>query len=245
MKNVENKVIIITGASSGIGEETARTLAQNGAKVVLSARREERLKKLADEIGENAVYLASDVSKAEDMGALVKLAKDSFGKVDAVFANAGVMPGGNMSELEVKDWMSMVNINIVGVLNTMAAVLPEFIAQKSGHIIVTSSIAGTKSVPGNAVYSGTKHFVRAMLDSLRTESVTEHTNIRTTIIYPGAIKTELLNTIAPSETKSMVEEFYKNVGLTPDAIAGSVLYAVSQPDNVDVSDIIVRPTLEP
>jgi NADP-dependent 3-hydroxy acid dehydrogenase YdfG len=245
MKNVENKVIIITGASSGIGEETARTLAQNGAKVVLSARREERLKKLADEIGENAVYLASDVSKAEDMGALVKLAKDSFGKVDAVFANAGVMPGGNMSELKVKDWMSMVNINIVGVLNTMAAVLPEFIAQKSGHIIVTSSIAGTKSVPGNAVYSGTKHFVRAMLDSFRTESVTEHTNIRTTIIYPGAIKTELLNTIAPSETKSMVEEFYKNVGLTPDAIAGAVLYAVSQPDNVDVSDIIVRPTLEP
>ena len=245
MKNVENKVIIITGASSGIGEETARTLAQNGAKVVLSARREERLKKLADEIGENAVYLASDVSKAEDMGALVKLAKDSFGKVDAVFANAGVMPGGNMSELKVKDWMSMVNINIVGVLNTMAAVLPEFIAQKSGHIIVTSSIAGTKSVPGNAVYSGTKHFVRAMLDSFRTESVTEHTNIRTTIIYPGAIKTELLNTIAPSETKSMVEEFYKNVGLTPDAIAGAVLYAVSQPDNVDVSDIIVRPTMEP
>ena len=245
MKNVENKVIIITGASSGIGEETARTLAQNGAKVVLSARREERLKKLADEIGENAVYLASDVSKAEDMGALVKLAKDSFGKVDAVFANAGVMPGGNMSELKVKDWMSMVNINIVGVLNTMAAVLPEFIAQKSGHIIVTSSVAGTKSVPGNAVYSGTKHFVRAMLDSFRTESVTEHTNIRTTIIYPGAIKTELLNTIAPSETKSMVEEFYKNVGLTPDAIAGAVLYAVSQPDNVDVSDIIVRPTLEP
>lgn len=245
MKNVENKVIIITGASYGIGEETARTLAQNGAKVVLSARREERLKKLADEIGENAVYLASDVSNAEDMGALVKLAKDSFGKVDAVFANAGVMPGGNMSELKVKDWMSMVNINIVGVLNTMAAVLPEFIAQKSGHIIVTSSIAGTKSVPGNAVYSGTKHFVRAMLDSFRTESVTEHTNIRTTIIYPGAIKTELLNTIAPSETKSMVEEFYKNVGLTPDAIAGAVLYAVSQPDNVDVSDIIVRPTLEP
>ena len=245
MKNVENKVIIITGASYGIGEETARTLAQNGAKVVLSARREERLKKLAHEIGENAVYLASDVSNAEDMGALVKLAKDSFGKVDAVFANAGVMPGGNMSELKVKDWMSMVNINIVGVLNTMAAVLPEFIVQKSGHIIVTSSIAGTKSVPGNAVYSGTKHFVRAMLDSFRTESVTEHTNIRTTIIYPGAIKTELLNTIAPSETKSMVEEFYKNVGLTPDAIAGAVLYAVSQPDNVDVSDIIVRPTLEP
>ncbi len=129
-------------------------------------------------------------------------------------------------------------------MNSMAAVLPEFIAQKSGHIIVTSSVAGTKSVPGNAVYAGTKHFVRVMLDSFRTESVLEGTNIRTTTIYPGAIKTELLNSIAPSETKSMVEEFYKNVGLEPEAIANAVLYAVSQPDNIDVSDIVVRPSRE-
>jgi len=112
------------------------------------------------------------------------------------------------------------------------------------HIIVTSSIAGTKSVPGNAVYSGTKHFVRALIDSFRSESVMEDTNIRTTIIYPGAIKTELLNTIAPSETKSMGEEFYENVGLEPDAIANAVVYAISQPDNIDVSDIIVRPSKE-
>ena len=244
MQNIENKVVIITGASSGIGEETARALAANGAKVVLSARREDRLKKLADEIGENAVWLKSDVSSVEDMQALVSLAKEKFGKVDVLFANAGIMPGGNMSELKVKDWMGMVNINIVGVLNSMAAVLPEFIAQKGGHVIVTSSVAGTKSVPGNAVYSGTKHFVRAMLDSFRTESVMEGTNIRTTTIYPGAIKTELLNTIAPSETKAMVEEFYKNVGLTPDVIANAVVYAISQPDNVDVSDLIVRPSKE-
>ena len=149
-----------------------------------------------------------------------------------------------MSELKVDDWMKMVDINIKGVLNAMAAVLPEFIAQKSGHIIVTSSVAGTRSVPGNAVYCGTKHFVRAMLDSFRTESVTEGTHIRTTTIYPGAIQTELLNTIAPSETKSMVEEFYRNVGLQPDAIANAVLYVISQPDNVDVSDLIMRPTLE-
>lgn len=149
-----------------------------------------------------------------------------------------------MSELKVDDWMKMVDINIKGVLNGMAAVLPEFLAQKSGHIIVTSSIAGTKSVPGNAVYSGTKHFVRAMLDSFRTESVMEDTNIRTTTIYPGAIKTELLNTIAPSETKTMVEQFYENVGLEPDVIANAVLYAVSQPDQVDVSDLAVRPAKE-
>lgn len=138
----------------------------------------------------------------------------------------------------------MIDINIKGVLNAMAAVLPEFIAQKAGHIIVTSSVAGTKSVPGNAVYCGTKHFVRAMLDSFRTESVMEETNIRTTILYPGAIKTELLNTIAPSKTKSMVEEFYKNVGLKPEAIANAVLYAISQPDNLDVSDLVLRSSKE-
>ena len=213
MQYVENKVIIITGASSGIGAETAKVLAKNGAKVVLSARREDRLKKLAEEIGPNAAYLRSDVSSAEDMQALIRLAKEKFGKADVLFANAGIMPGGNMSELKVKDWMDMVNINIVGVLNSMAAVLPEFIAQKSGHIIVTSSAAGTRSVPGNAVYCGTKHFVRAMLDSFRMEAVTEGTSIRTTAIYPGAVKTELLNTIAPSETKAMVEKFYEDAGL--------------------------------
>ena len=230
MKNVENKVIIITGASSGIGEETARVLAENGAKVVLSARREDRLKKLSDEIGANAAYLKSDVVNPDEMKAL--------------FANAGIMPAGNMSELKTDDWNRMIDINIKGVLNTMAAVLPEFIAQKYGHIIVTSSRAGTKSVPGNAVYCGTKHFVRAMLDSFRSESIMEGTNIRTTTIYPGAIKTELLNGVAESETKNMVSQFYENVGLTPDVIANAVLYAISQPDNVAVSDLVVCPSME-
>ena len=244
MKGIENKVIVITGASSGIREATAKKLAEGGAKVVLSARREDRLKKLALEIGDNAAYFKSDVSSAEDMKALIAMAKEKFGRVDVLFANAGVMPGSNMSELKTRDWMSMVNINIVGVLNSIAAVLPEFTAQKSGHILVTSSVAGTKSVPGNAVYSGTKHFVRAMLDSFRAESVMEGTNIRTTVIYPGAIKTELLNTIAPSETKKMVERFYEEVGMEPDVIANAVLYAISQPDNVDVSDLIVRPSRE-
>ena len=137
-----------------------------------------------------------------------------------------------------------IDINIKGVLNVMAAVLPEFIAQKYGHIIVTSSRAGTKSVPGNAVYCGTKHFVRAMLDSFRSESIMEGTNIRTTTIYPGAIKTELLNGVAESETKNMVSQFYENVGLTPDVIANAVLYAISQPDNVAVSDLVVCPSME-
>ena len=244
MQGIENKVVVITGASSGIGEAAAKLLAANGAKVVLSARRAERLQKLSAEIGKNAIFLQSDVSSAEDMRALAALAKETFGKIDVLFANAGIMPGSNMSALKVQDWTRMVDINIKGVLYAMAAVLPEFIAQKAGHIIVTSSIAGTKSVPGNAVYSGTKHFVRAMLDSFRSESVMEGTNIRTTAIYPGAIKTELLNTIAPSETKSVVEAFYRNVGLEPDAVANAVLYAIAQPDHIDISDLAVRPSRE-
>ena len=244
MKNVEGKVVLITGSSSGIGRETARVLAQNGARVVLSARRADRLRELAGEIGENAAWLASDVTRLEDMRALAALAQERFGRVDVLFANAGVMPGSGMTELKVSDWMSMVDINIKGVLNAMAAVLPVFTAQKRGHIVVTSSMAGTKSVPGNAVYCGTKHFVRAMLDSFRMESIQEGTHICTTTIYPGAIRTELLNTIAPSETKTRVEEFYKNVGLEPSVIANAVLYAVSQPDNVDISDLGVRPSRE-
>lgn len=244
MNIIQGKVIIITGASSGIGAETARTLAANGAKVVLSARREELLKTLAGEIGENAAYLKSDVTSLSDMQALAAFARQKFGRADALFANAGIMPAGNMSELKTDDWTRMVQINIMGVLNAMAAVLPQFISQKSGHIIVTSSVAGTRSVPGNAVYCGTKHFVRAMLDSFRQECVAKGTNIRTTTIFPGAIKTELLNTVAPSETKKAVEAFYENVGLAPSAIAGAVLYALSQPDEVDVSELTVRPAKE-
>lgn len=239
---MEGKVVIITGATSGIGRETAIELAKAGNKVVLSGRREERLKALAEEIGtDKTAWLKSDVSSLDDMQALVKVAKDKFGRVDVLYANAGVMPAGPMSGLKVNEWMSIVDINIKGVLNSMAAVLPEFTAQKSGHIIVTSSVAGIKSVPGNAVYSGSKHFVSAMLDSFRAESVNEGTNIRTTIIYPGAIKTELLNTIDAGKGREMTEEYYRQVALTPDAIANAVVYAVSQPDNVDISDIVVRP----
>ena len=242
--NINEKVIIITGASSGIGEATARLLVQSGAKVVLSARREARLQTLAAELGENACYLKSDVCSLADMQAVANLAKEKFGRVDALFANAGIMPAGNMSQLQVESWMQMVNVNIVGVLNAMAAVLPEFLAQKSGHIVVTSSAAGTRSVPGNAVYCGTKHFVRAMLDSFRMEAVTEGSDIHATTIYPGAVKTELLNSVAPSETKTMVEQFYDQVGMTPDVIANAVLYALSQPDNVNVSDLVIRPSME-
>lgn len=244
MENVENKVIIITGATSGIGEATARVLAKHGAKVVLSGRREERLEKLANELGDSAIYLKSDVTNIEDMKAIVKLAKEKFGKVDVLFANAGIMPAGNMSELDLKGWMDMVDINIKGVLNSMYAVIPEFYQQNSGHIIITSSRAGTILVPGNAVYCGTKHFVKVMLQSFNSETNQEGKNIRTTTIYPGAIKTELLNHVVENDHKKMVEGFYEQFGLQPETIANAVLYAISQPDGVDVSDLVIRPTFE-
>ena len=242
MHNVEGKVVVITGASSGIGEETARELAANGARAVLSARREDRL-----------AALKSDVSSLDDMQALVALAKDRFGRVDAVFANAGIMSAGPMSQLAIDSWMAMVDINIKGVLNTMAAVLPEFIEQRSGHILATSSIAGTTLVPGNAVYCGTKHFVRTMLSSFRSEAVQEGTRIRTTIIYPGMIKTELLNTVAEGKGRDMAEAAYAATAVTPDAIAGAVLYAISRAARScaccattawTCPNIVVRPTME-
>ena len=254
MNNVEGKVVVITGASSGIGEQTARSLVAEGARVVLSARREDRLASLAAELGEdNAAYLASDVSKLEDMQALVaefidplvvELAPERFGRVDVLFANAGIMPAGPMSAMDHAGWMAQVDINVKGVLNAMAAVLPDFTGQRRGHIIATSSVAGTTLVPYNAVYCGTKHFVRAMLSSFRSESVMEGTNIRTTVIYPGKIATELLNSAAEGPGKEAARKAYAAEAIPAGAIADAVLYAVGQPDSVDVSDIVVRPTAE-
>lgn len=244
MQKVEGKVVVITGASSGIGAETARTLAANGAKVVLSARREEKLRAIADEIGENAAWFVSDVSNLESMRALAAFTKERFGRIDVLFANAGIMPVSSLSELKVDEWDRMIDINARGVLYAMAAVLPEFVANKSGQVIATSSVAGTRSVPGNAVYCGTKYFVKAMVDSFRQETIQEGTNIRTTVLYPGAINTGLLSTISDATTKGAVEDIYKKVGISPAAIANAVLYAVSQPADVDVSDLIVRPSAE-
>ena len=159
MQNIANKVVIITGASSGIGEATAYKLAREGAKIVLGARREDKLKAIADQIkadGGEAVYRVTDVVKPEDNAALVALAKEAFGKVDVIFLNAGLMPSSPLSALETANWNAMIDVNIKGVLNGIAAVLPEFNSQKSGHIITTSSVAGLKAYPGAAVYCGTK-----------------------------------------------------------------------------------------
>lgn len=244
MKNVEGKVVIITGASSGIGRASAELLAVNGAKVILSARRESKLKKIADTIGKNAAFFPSDVTKEDSMKKLVGFARERFGRIDVLFANAGIMPVGNLSQLKTNEWNDMVDINIRGVLNAVAAVLPEFIGQQKGQIIATSSVAGTRPIPGNAVYSGTKYFVKAFMESFRQESIQEGNGIRTTVIYPGAVQTELLKSISDANIKSAVENIYEKVEIKPESVAEAVLYAVSQPDDVDISDLIVRPSAE-
>ncbi|OJG68725.1 hypothetical protein RV09_GL000124 [Enterococcus moraviensis] len=214
---------------------------ENGAKVVLGARREERLKELVKKFGDNSTYAVTDVCKLKEVETLVQVAKEKFGKVDVLFANAGIMPASNMSELKTNEWNDMVDINIKGVLNSLAAVLPEFTAQKSGHVITTSSIAGLKVFPGNSVYTGTKHAVRTIMDGFRMESAMEGMNIRTTTLYPGAIATELLETISTPEVKSGMEQFYQ-IAITPDAVAQTVLFAISQPESVAITEMTILPT---
>lgn len=239
--SIEDKVVVITGASSGIGEATAELLVENGAKVVLGARREARLKELVNKFGENSAYSVTDVRTAEEVNTLIQVAKEKFGRVDVLFANAGIMPASNMSELKTEEWNDMIDSNIKGVLNSLAAVLPEFTAQRSGHVVTTSSIAGLKVFPGNSVYTGTKHAVRAIMEGFRMESAMEGTNIRTTTLYPGAIATELLDTISTPEVKSGMEQFYQ-IAITPEAIAQTVLFAITQPESVSITEMTILPT---
>lgn len=245
LQGVTGKVVVITGASSGIGEQTARTLVHAGARVVLGARREERLMALEQELGSDAIaWMPADVTKSGDMQALIDLAIERFGRVDVLFANAGIMPVSAMRELKVDEWDAMIDVNVRGVLYAMAAAIPVFERQDSGHVIVTSSTAGIRSIPGNAVYCGTKHFVRAMLDSFRSECVQQGNHIRSTLIYPGAIHTGLLNSITSTEARKIASKLYEQVGMGPEPIANAVLYAISQPEGVDVSDLVIRPSAE-
>lgn len=240
-ETIKDKVIVITGASSGIGEATAQLLVEHGAKVVLGARREDKLKKLATKLGVNSAYFVMDVRNSQNMNDLIQHAVDSFGKIDVLFANAGIMPASNMSELKTEEWNDMIDINIKGVLNGLAAILPPFKEQKRGHVITTSSIAGLKVFAGNSVYTGTKHAVRAIMDGFRMESALEGTNIRTTTLYPGAIDTELLETISTPAVKNGMEEFYQ-IAITPEAVAQTVLFAISQPESVSITEMTILPT---
>lgn len=245
---IQDKVVVITGASSGIGEATAKLLASKGAKVVLGARREDHLKRIAGEIasaGGKAVYQEIDVTKQADNDAIVKLARETFGKVDVIFLNAGIMPNSPLSALKTDDWHQMVAVNVTGVLNGVAAVLPEFIVQKSGHVITTSSVAGLKAYPNGAVYGGTKWFVRDFMEVLRMESAMEGTNIRTATIYPAAINTELLGTISDKGTAASMQKEYEKYGISPDRIADVVAFAIDAPEDTTINEFTVGPASQP
>ncbi len=240
MSDVKNKVIAIAGASSGIGEASAKLLAENGAKVVLGARRTQKLENIVEAIrvqGGTAEYKALDVTDRENMKAFIHFAKDKFGRVDVIFNNAGVMPLSPMNALKVEEWDKMIDVNIHGVLNGIAAGLPIMEAQGGGQFINTASIGAHVVVPTGAVYCATKYAVWAISEGLRQESP----NIRVTTISPGVVETELGSDITESSAKAALQEFRK-ISLTPDAIARAILYAVSQPNDVDVNEIIVRPT---
>jgi len=245
---IKDKVVIITGASSGIGEATAKLLASKGAKVVLGARREDKLKQIAAEIekdGGKAVYRELDVTKQTDNDAIVELAKQSFGRLDVIFLNAGLMPNSPLSAMKTADWHQMVDVNIKGVLNGVAAVLPTFVGQKSGHVIANSSVAGLKAYPGGAVYGGTKWFVRDFMEVLRMESAMEGTNIRTATIYPAAINTELLGMISHKDTADQMQKVYQRYGIGPERIANVVAFAIDLPEDTTVNEFTVGPANQP
>lgn len=245
---IKDKVILITGASSGIGEATALLLASKGARIVLGARREDRLKELASRIeaeGGQVAYQALDVVSAAENASIVKLAQDRFGRVDAIFLNAGLMPSSPVSALKTDEWDQMVDVNIKGVINGVAAVMPIFTQQQSGHVIATSSVAGLKAYPNAAVYGGTKWFVRNFMEVLRMESAMEGTNIRTATIYPAAINTELLDTITDKKAADGMTALYERFGIPADRIASVVAAAIDQPEDTNISEFTIGPTRQP
>jgi NADP-dependent 3-hydroxy acid dehydrogenase YdfG len=240
MSAIEGKVIAITGASSGIGEATARLLAQRGARVVVGARRTDRLEALVAAIraeGGTAEYRALDVTSREDVEAFVAFAESRFGRVDVIVNNAGVMPLSPLEALKVDEWDRMIDVNIRGVLYGIAAGLPLFRRQGGGQFVNVSSIAAHRVVPTGAVYCATKFAVNAISEGLRQESG----DIRVTIVSPGVTESELAGTITHEATAEWLEE-YRKVALPADAIAQAIAFAVEQPDGVDVNEIIVRPT---
>ncbi|SFS34727.1 SDR family oxidoreductase [Marininema halotolerans] len=241
-----SKVAIITGASSGIGHATALELAQRGFPVMLAARREERLKELQQEIeaiGGKVSYRVVDVTSYAEMEALAKATVDEFGRVDILVNNAGVMPISFLNKRKIDEWDQMIDVNIKGVLYGIGAVLPYMEAQKSGHIINISSVAGHIVGPGSSVYSGTKYAVRAITEGLRQEMKFGQ-NVRTTIICPGAVETELTNTITDKDLDRIREQFKNMKVLEGKNIADAIAYAIEQPEHVDVNEIIVRPTAQ-
>jgi NADP-dependent 3-hydroxy acid dehydrogenase YdfG len=244
--NIEGKVVVITGGSGGMGEATAKHLAELGATVVVGARRTDRLEALVGQITEAggvARALATDVTSRSAVSALVDSAIEEFGHLDVLINNAGIMPLSPLTNLAVEEWDRMMDVNVKGVLYGIAAALPHMTKQKSGHIINTASVAGHLVFPASAVYSGTKFAVRAISEGLRQE--VKAYNIRTTNLSPGAVKTELLDHISDEQVQAANREFVDAVGIPADSYARMAAFAISQPDEVDINEIIFRPTAQP
>lgn len=248
MNNVENisgKVVVITGASSGLGEATARMLSSMGATVVLAARRKDRIDSLAADLRNNngkALAIETDVTDVNQVKNLVDTAIKEFGRIDVMLNNAGLMPQSLLEQLRIENWDKMIDVNIKGVLYGIAAALPYMKEQKSGHIINVSSVAGHRVGPGSAVYSATKFAVRALTEGLRQE--VKPYNLRTTIISPGAVATELPASVTDPATAKSMQEYYEKNAIPADSFARAVVYAVSQPEDVDISEILFRPTVQ-
>lgn len=243
--NINGKVVVITGASSGMGESAARHLATQGARIVLGARRAERIEAIAAEIadaGGQAIAVPTDVTRRDDLVRLVRTAVENYGRIDVLINNAGVMPLSPVERLKVDEWDQMIDVNLKGVLYGVAAALPHMIAQKSGHIINLSSVAGHKLFPGSAIYSATKFGVRAFSEGLRQEL--KPYNIRTTNISPGAVQTELLEHISEADIKKANQDYVGEVGVPADSFARIAAFVIAQPEELDINEIIFRPTAQ-
>jgi NADP-dependent 3-hydroxy acid dehydrogenase YdfG len=243
--NVAGKVIVITGASSGLGEATAKLLSAQGAVVVLAARRKDRIQSLAKALtgnGGQALAITTDVAVRQQLQHLVDSAVDAYGRVDVMINNAGLMPQALLERLQVDEWERMIDVNLKGVLYGIAAALPIMKQQRSGHFINVSSVAGHKVGPGFAVYSATKFTVRALTEGLRQE--VKPYNIRTTVISPGAVATELPNSVTDPDAADRIRKFYDASAIPADSFARTVAFAISQPDEVDINEILFRPTAQ-
>ncbi|MCL6577602.1 SDR family oxidoreductase [Kyrpidia sp.] len=240
---IQGKVVVITGASSGLGEATARHLSAQGAIVVLGARRDARLRALVDDLkaqGGQALAVKTDVTRYEDVKHLVDSAVEAYQRLDVMINNAGLMPHSPLERLKIEDWNRTIDVNIKGVLYGIAAALPYMKAQKSGHIINVSSVAGHKVRAGGVVYAATKHAVRALTEGLRQE--VKPYNIRTTVISPGAVDTELPDSITEPDVSAEMHQFYATYAIPADSFARAVAYAINEPEEVDVNEILFRPT---
>jgi NADP-dependent 3-hydroxy acid dehydrogenase YdfG len=245
-KNISGKVVVVTGASSGLGEATARLLSAEGATVVLGARRADRIHSLANELTSNggkALSIATDVTSFEQVKRLVDKAVETYGRVDVMLNNAGLMPLAGLDRLKIDEWDRMVDVNLKGVLYGIAAALPHMKEQKSGHIINVSSVYGHKVDPGAAVYCATKFAVRALSEGLRQE--VKPYNIRTTVISPGAVATELMEHISEPDVAKTIRELVEKIAIPADSFARMVAFAIGQPEEVDVNEILFRPTSQP